>query len=209
MPVRTIPIGDLKSEPPRTGPTSIHNCRSTPSLTMTTSRKKKSSSSLHISRPYAQQARTIRVHRNANNRITGSASHSTLSVASSAVAGLSLEPLFSPQQDSVDDSMNRYDVIQPDPPDLADGDHDRELESTEKSKRRTRTKPLVEWSAYRDVYLQEMFRHDGREGLQETICAECGKGGEFTCSDCAYRLHYCKQCMVDRHRLMPFHRVKV
>ena len=62
---------------------------------------------------------------------------------------------------------------------------------------------------YRDTYLQEMLRHDGREGQQETLCAECGNIGDFSCYDCVYCMHYCQDCLVNRHRLMPLHRIKV
>jgi hypothetical protein len=178
---------------------------------MTTSRKRKSSSTLSISRPYAQQARTIRFHRTANNRTSTSTSvsHSALPVALSAGGGHPLKPLTFSLQEYADDSMLQCDVTPADTQDLADSDHEVEPESKGKSKRRTRTKTLDEWSEYRDAYLQELLRHEGRASMSATICVECGQCGDFTCTDCAYRLHYCKPCMIDRHRLMPLHRVKV
>ena len=168
---------------------------------MTRSSKKKTSTSLHITRPYAQQARTIRFHRNPNNRIGSSTAHSTVTAISS---GLTVEQPLSDQLGFVDHLDIECDAGLPDAEDLVD-----EEPQAKKRKRRTRTNIMEEWRDHRDTYLQEMLRHDGREGLQATTCAHCGDVGDFLCNDCAYRLHYCQKCMIDRHRLMPFHRIQV
>ncbi|KAN0109688.1 hypothetical protein V8E52_009034 [Russula decolorans] len=33
--------------------------------------------------------------------------------------------------------------------------------------------------------------------------------GDFSCFDCAYGMHYCQECLVDHHRLMPLHRISI
>jgi hypothetical protein len=86
---------------------------------------------------------------------------------------------------------------------------DEDLEATKGPKQRARTKVMSEWLIDRQAYLYEMLRHDGREGLQATPCAGCGGDGSFSCSDCAYSIYYCRQCLVSCHHLMPFHRIKV
>jgi hypothetical protein len=167
---------------------------------MTSSRKKKTTS-LHITRPYAQHARTIRYHRNSNNRLLSSTSHSAGTAATSSIT---LEEQYADPPASIDESVFQYDADNPDPPDIADHEP-----SSKKRKPVSRTNVMQEWQEHRDAYLQEMLRHDGREGLEETTCAECGETGDYSCYDCAYRLHYCQNCLIDRHRLMPFHRIQV
>ena len=78
-----------------------------------------------------------------------------------------------------------------------------------KFKRRKRAKAMEDWLIYWDTYLQELLRHDGREGSQATYCVGCGDIGDFSCYDCAYCMHYCQDCLVDRHRFMPLHRIRV
>jgi len=82
-------------------------------------------------------------------------------------------------------------------------------EGKEKSKQRKRTDLMDEWLLHRETYLQEMLRHDGREGLKVTYCADCRERGDFSCYDCAYSMDYCQKCLVSRHRLMPLHRIRV
>jgi hypothetical protein len=82
-------------------------------------------------------------------------------------------------------------------------------EEKQKSKQQKRTQVMQDWLEERDTYLHEMLRHDGREGQLETSCRDCGKTGDFSCFNCAYALHYCQGCIVRRHRLMPFHRIRV
>jgi CxC2 like cysteine cluster associated with KDZ transposases len=70
---------------------------------------------------------------------------------------------------------------------------------------------MEEWLAHRDTYLHEMLHHNGREGVQVTYCTGtgCVNRGDFSCHDCAYCMHYCRNCLIDRHRLMPLHRIRV
>lgn len=176
---------------------------------MTTSKKKKSSTNIHISRPYALRARTVRFHR-IDNRTGSSTTHSTIAAASLETLGM----LRSEHPES-DNPFSEYNEDQTDlqHDDQTDIQHDDPAEANtdgkEKSKRRKRAKAMEDWLMYRDTYLQELLRHDGRQGLQVTYCVNCGDIGDFSCYDCAYCMHYCKDCLVDCHRLMPLHRIRV
>ncbi|KAN0123195.1 hypothetical protein V8E52_003148 [Russula decolorans] len=66
---------------------------------------------------------------------------------------------------------------------------------------------MEEWLSCRDSYLRELLRHDGQGEHDATSCADCGNSGDFSCFDCAYGMHYCQECLVDHHRLMPLHRI--
>jgi hypothetical protein len=170
---------------------------STQTLPMTTSKKKKSSTSVCISRPYAPRARTFTFHHNGNP--TGSKTHAIVSAVSSETLGM----LISKQPES-DNSFSKYIADQTD---MQHDDPNSDPGGKEKSKQRKHT--MEEWLTYRDAYLEEMLRHDGREGLQVTFCADCGSTGDFSCYDCAYCMHYCQGCLLSRHRLMPLHRIRV
>jgi len=170
---------------------------------MTTSKKKKTSTTLCISRPYAPHARTVRFHRN-ENWIASSTSHSM--VSKSAASSETLEMLLSKNPESnnlfSEYISNQTDIQHNDPAEAS-------AEGKEKSKQRMHTKIMEEWLIYWDTYLQEMLHHDGQEGLQVTFCANCVNSGDFSCLDCAYYMHYCQKCLVDCHRLMPLHRIRV
>src|SRR5229473_3369406 len=162
-------------------------------------KKKKSSTSLHISRPYTPHARTVRFRRNDDK--WASMTHSV--VSTSGTLGIKL---LSKQPES-DNSFPKYienqTKIQHDDPAEAN------TKGKEKPKQQKRAKVIEEWVTYWDTYLQEMLRHDGREGLEVTDCAECSDPGDFSCSDCAYCLHYCRTCLVNHHQFMPFHQIRV
>jgi hypothetical protein len=166
---------------------------------MTTSKKKKSS--LRITRPHIPSARGFIFHH--RNKSGPSKTRSqTQTVVSPVILGESLS-----KHPESDNSLSEYFINQTDiePNDPAN------TEGKEKSKQRKRTMGVAmeEWLTYRDTYLQEMLRHDGREGQPQTFCAECGNNGDFSCYDCAYSLHYCQGCLVNHHRLMPLHRIRV
>lgn len=175
---------------------------------MTTSKKKKSSTSLRISRPNAPQARTVRLYRN-ENRTGSSTIHSVLSVPSSKTLQDGLLPK-QPQVPEPDNTSFEYTANQTDTQHNDLSEANAEGKDSEKFKKRKRTKVMEEWLGYRDIYLQEMLRHDGREGQQLTLCADCGSSsGDFSCYDCSYCASYCEICLINRHRLMPLHRIKV
>jgi hypothetical protein len=170
---------------------------------MTTSRKRKQSS-VRITRPYALRARAVTFHRN-NDPTAADASRSTTRVVTVTAPSKTLAMMSLPVHDSEsNNSFSEYIENQ------TDMQHDDSSPAgKEKSSQRKRTMVMEEWLTYRDTYLHEMLRHDGREGLQVTLCADCDKSGNFSCYDCAHSMHYCKDCLVNRHRLMPLHRIRV
>jgi hypothetical protein len=74
---------------------------------------------------------------------------------------------------------------------------------------RSEDPPLLEWAKiYRDVYLDEMIRHEGRAGV-EACSAGCGGEGLYKCKDCfGFRL-WCRECFVEVHSHLPLHRALV
>ena len=164
--------------------------------------KKKTSTSVRVSRPYALQARTIRLQRN-DNRSSTSTTHTVVSARL-------LEKLHSKHPES-DNSFSEYIETRTDIRDNDPSEANTEGQDSEKPKQRKPAKLRVmeEWLTCRDSYLQELLRHDGREGLEETSCADCGNKGDFSCVDCAYCMDYCQECLVARHRFMPLHRIRV
>ena len=175
---------------------------------MTSSRKKKSTTSLHISRPYMPRARTVRLHQNKSDqshRTNASTSYTMASAASlersvgtSLLAPMeSTDAMLAEQMDQSDMLADHYDSM------------DEDSEPTKGPKPRTRTKVMDKWLTHREAYLYEMLRHDGQEGLQAISCAKCNSDGCFSCDDCTYSMHYCSPCLIRHHLLMPFHRIKV
>jgi len=79
----------------------------------------------------------------------------------------------------------------------------------DKSEQRTCTKVIEEWLTHQDTYFQEMLCHDRQEGPQITYCGDCDKSGNYSCYDCAYHMHYCKDCLVNCHHFMPLHQIRV
>ena len=158
---------------------------------------KKKKTSVQITRPTAPQARNLNFRNNDNPlNPTYSATHVVISATSSEArqVGMLLSQRSEPNKSEY--IGNQIDM-----------QHD----ESEKPKQRKRTQAVVmeEWLTYRDAYLQELLRHDGRGGEEVTSCADCGNSGDFSCFDCPYCIHYCQDCLVKRHRLMPLHRIKV
>lgn len=167
-------------------------------------KKKKSSTTLRIVYPHALHARTVRFHRK-GNRTASSVTHIVSMV--SAGSKSSETPLSKLPESDDSESFSEYIT------DQVDIQHDDPSEANtkgkEKTQQRKRTKLMDEWLTCREIYLQEMLRHDGRGGQDVTNCADCGETGDFSCHDCAYGLHYCQECLVNRHHLMPLHRIRV
>ena len=68
--------------------------------------------------------------------------------------------------------------------------------------------PLLEWMKnYRDTYLDEMLRHDGRSGI--TQCSACAADAAYKCKDCFGCQLLCQECFTTKHNLLPFHRALV
>ena len=164
---------------------------------MTTSKKRKHSS-IRITHPYALHARTVAFHRN-DNQETG---HSTTQVVAvtappTGITSLPVHPDSGSNNSFSEYIENQTDMQHSDPSPAG------------KDKSSQRKRAMEEWLTYRDTYLHEMLRHDGREGLQVMLCTNCGKSGDFSCYDCTHCTHYCKDCLVHRHLLLPLHQIRV
>ena len=173
---------------------------------MTTSKKKRSSTTLRISCPDALDARIIRLRRDPNTKRI-STLNSVVSATSESMKALGImisEPAESdhPFSEYIADQNNTQHS----------GDPANQCNSKEdifNQRKRTTGKIIEEWLPYRDAFLHEILRHNGQKGLQVTICADCDNVGDFVCDDCSYATHYCSACMVKCHRLMPLHRIRV
>jgi len=192
--------------------TQTHSTISSPSyssnhFTMTSSKKKKSSTSLHISQPHVSRVRTVRLCQNDSSQSWTGTSTSYISTQVPSLeqpAGISLVTQLESTDTLLAEQMNQSDM-------LAENydSNDEDLDATKDPKQQTQTKVMNEWLIDQQAYLYEMLWHDGQEGLQATSCAGCGGDGSFLCSDCAYCMHYCHECLVGHYRLMPFHWIKV
>jgi hypothetical protein len=90
----------------------VTHTESTHTLPMTTSKKKKSSTSLRISRPYAPRARVVTVHCN-DNRPGSSITHSVVSAAMSSRARVAtVEPPSRPASRTSETSV--ASMLEPD-----------------------------------------------------------------------------------------------
>jgi len=174
-------------------------------MTTSCSKKKKSSTSLRINRPCdTMWARTIRFHRKDDQTGLSSTTHSMVCALSSEARGV-----LHSEHPEPDDSFFEYTANQ------ADIQHNDPTETNPEVKFKqwkcTTGKIMEEWLAYWDTYLHEMLHHNGWEGVQVTYCTVtgCGNRGDFSCYDCAYCMHYCQNCLIDHHHLLPFHRIKV
>lgn len=74
--------------------------------------------------------------------------------------------------------------------------------------------PLKTWRNYRDKYLGEMNRLEGRRGEED--CRGCRaldpvfrQTPSFRCEDCFGSELLCQGCCVSQHRALPLHRIKV
>ena len=194
--------------------TALTQTRSTTSSTsyssklvaMTSSKKKKSSTSLHVSRPQVSRVRTVRLRQNDSSRSRTGASTSYLPIpvlSSEQPAAIPLATQLESTDALLAEQMNRSDML------AEHYDSTDDLDASKGPKQRTRAKVMSEWLIDRQAYLYEMLRHDGRGELEATSCTGCSGDGSFSCSDCAYCTSYCRQCLITSHRLMPFHRIKV
>jgi hypothetical protein len=71
---------------------------------------------------------------------------------------------------------------------------------------------LQKWLTLRQVFLDELLRHDGRgDFLNQSTCFVCEKKDSlYKCEDCTHcALLKCQSCTISAHRSQPFHRIKV
>ncbi|KLO10990.1 hypothetical protein SCHPADRAFT_831771 [Schizopora paradoxa] len=70
---------------------------------------------------------------------------------------------------------------------------------------------LQQWTAKRNVCLDELHRLDGFIGNSEDFTcsrSNCLRDGVIRCTDCLPTEYYCDSCCVAMHALQPFHRVE-
>ncbi len=76
---------------------------------------------------------------------------------------------------------------------------------------RLQDEPLRAWIPYREQYLDEVLRLEGR-GWARLIaqCPLCDKAGPtFLCRECTGGDILCQECIVEIHAHLPLHRVQV
>ncbi|KAH7907679.1 hypothetical protein BJ138DRAFT_1116497 [Hygrophoropsis aurantiaca] len=84
------------------------------------------------------------------------------------------------------------------------------LEPT-KRKRTAGDHPLLTWINFRDVYLQELLRLEGRgdHAADNSMCDMCQlEVGFFRCQDCFGVDLFCKECTLTKHAQSPLHRIQ-
>ncbi|THU93123.1 hypothetical protein K435DRAFT_861819 [Dendrothele bispora CBS 962.96] len=71
--------------------------------------------------------------------------------------------------------------------------------------------PLKQWIAYRDEYLSELIRGEGRGNIDTECCCVCGEqaspgnsGPLYCCRDCIYPDLMCEDCCRSQHQDRPF-----
>ncbi|KAG2028403.1 hypothetical protein BDR03DRAFT_883375 [Suillus americanus] len=71
---------------------------------------------------------------------------------------------------------------------------------------------MAHWVNGREGYIMELIRHEGHgDYTTREAChghRECTFELEYRCRDCFGTELYCKDCMVERHRDNPLHRIK-
>jgi hypothetical protein len=66
------------------------------------------------------------------------------------------------------------------------------------------------WIEHRSLFLEELLRMEGRGGLQEVPCSDCGGSSpEFKCEDCFGIDLRCSSCITAAHQRHPLHRLQV
>ncbi|KAG2138229.1 hypothetical protein BD769DRAFT_1626642 [Suillus cothurnatus] len=65
------------------------------------------------------------------------------------------------------------------------------------------------WIEHRSLFLEELLRMEGRGGLQEVPCSDCGGSSpEFKCEDCFGIDLRCSSCITAAHQRHPLHRLQ-
>jgi hypothetical protein len=162
-------------------------------------RKKPDAAVASIIRPHleheVQRHRSVTVYRSATGRLCQSTSY--ISVVDT--------PPSVPASDELTTSANDPSELRLDldtEPDITvSPDEFADTKQCDASK----TTPLTDWIAnYRQTYLDELLRHDGRAEVD--FCANCGGNGSYKCKDCFGFQILCKLCFVKAHSHLPFHR---
>lgn len=74
--------------------------------------------------------------------------------------------------------------------------------------------PLLLWIPLVDTYVEEMLRLEGPgNAFDQVTCAGCKlvlkDAAYHRCHDCFDTYLWCTDCLVERHRNHPFHRIQV
>ena len=173
-----------------------------PVLSMGRKHKQPDTAIAHVTRLHTAQPphdRTVSVHTTSTGRLGQSTTYvlSNLPSTAGAVSGVG-EAGPGGEQLSPDFAASG------DPTGIEDTDESPSLDDKEPE-----DSPLLDWARnYRGTYLDEMIRHDGRAGLVDCSTG-CGGEGMYKCKDCfGFRL-WCRECFVEMHMHLPFHRVLV
>ena len=60
----------------------------------------------------------------------------------------------------------------------------------------------------RESFLQLLLEMEVQSG--NSSCNKCGSGdGQFQCSNCIGDMVHCRNCLMESHKLLPFHRIKM
>jgi hypothetical protein len=115
-------------------------------------KKKKTSTSLHISHPYTLYACTVRFHRNDDKRAGSSTTHSMSALGTLGIKLLSKQP----------ESNNLFPKYIENQTEIQHNDPvEANAKGKEKPKQQKRAEVMEEWVTYWDSYLRKMLRHDG------------------------------------------------
>ncbi|RDX42700.1 hypothetical protein OH76DRAFT_1362279 [Lentinus brumalis] len=70
--------------------------------------------------------------------------------------------------------------------------------------------PLRAWIPYREQYLDEVLRLEGRAWARTTSqCPRCGKAApSYRCAECTGGDIFCQECVVQIHAHLPLHRIQ-
>ncbi|KAI0038390.1 hypothetical protein FA95DRAFT_1613426 [Auriscalpium vulgare] len=83
--------------------------------------------------------------------------------------------------------------------------------TTTRRRKKNRLALLTEWLPFRDTYMDELVRHDGRGdfmGVTECTVAACESPWTSRCLDCFGSPLLCDHCLCEAHTRQPIHRVQ-
>ena len=145
--------------------------------------------------------RTVTYARSTTGRLAEVIDSSKVSLSAEDLAILQKHPEFNIPTQNLRDFE---DLVQGD---LAQDNDDDVPSHTVVAEPKSRVDPNVTWMPFRDVYLDELLRHDGS---QQLICVRCNNAdATYKCQDCFGPLVFCHQCVLTEHACLPLHRIEV
>lgn len=201
---------------------------------MARSRKAKSSVSVRISRPRPETVvshakkkelvvRSLSVYRYPSGRLASSTSHIVVDDPQSGLKSAKSTSVTPAQSVDHQTSCEHLDsaYMQDEDVGINDYSNDNDNDGGRPTSQKVRSKfgiitlahilqlrPIDEWLPHREAYLDEMIRHDGRNG-RSSACSQCSDPGDYKCQDCAFGKYYCKTCIMEQHAFLPLHRLLV